>query len=51
VDDNPRTTTLPGIMSIPTLVVFDPSGSKASRHIGALPARALGQLLAQLPRR
>ena len=51
VDDNPRTTTLLGIMSIPTLVVFDPSGSEASRHVGALPARALGQLLAELPRR
>jgi thioredoxin 1 len=49
VDDNPRTTALVGIMSIPTLVVFEPSGSEARRHVGALPARALGQLLAQLP--
>jgi len=49
VDDNPRTTALVGIMSIPTLVVFEPSGSEARRHVGALPARTLGQLLAQLP--
>jgi len=50
VDDNPRTAALLGIMSVPTLMVFDPGGNEASRHVGALPARALGQLLAQLPR-
>jgi thioredoxin-like negative regulator of GroEL len=49
-DDNPRTTALLGIKSIPTRVVFAPSGSEASRHVGVLPARALGQLLAELPR-
>ena len=48
VDDNPSTTALLGIMSIPTLVVFEPSGSEARRHVGGLPARALGQLLAEL---
>jgi thioredoxin 1 len=50
VDDNPRTTGLVGIMTIPTLVVFEPSGSEATRHVDGLPARALGRLLAELPR-
>ena len=50
VDANPRTTALVGIVSVPTLVVFEPSGSEVTRHVGALPARALGQLLAELPR-
>ncbi len=49
VDDNPRTTALLGITSIPTLVVFEPSGSELRRHVGVLPPRALDQLLAELP--
>ncbi|MGH9244872.1 MAG: thioredoxin family protein [Acidimicrobiales bacterium] len=49
VDENPGTARLLGIMSIPTLVVFEPGGSEAARHVGALTPRALEQLLAQLP--
>ena len=49
VDENQRTASLLGIMSIPTLVVFDPEGNEAFRHAGVLPPRALDQLLAQLP--
>jgi hypothetical protein len=41
---------LVGIMSIPTLVVFEPSGSEAERHVGPLAPRALTHVLDQLPR-
>lgn len=49
VDDKPRSASLLGIMSIPTLVVFEPGGSEAAGHVGALTPRALDQVVAQLP--
>ncbi|MGH9290339.1 MAG: thioredoxin family protein [Acidimicrobiales bacterium] len=49
VDDNPHTASLLGVMSVPTLVVFEPSGSEAARHVGALTPRALDRVLSQLP--
>jgi thioredoxin len=46
VDDNPASTTAHGIMSIPTVVLFNPEGHEADRAVG-VPTRAeLDRLLA-----
>ena len=44
VDDNPRTSTKYGIMSIPTLLVFK-NGNLVDRIVGAMPKDALMQKL------
>lgn len=48
VDQNPKTASLVGVRSIPTLVVFGPDGSEVGRHVGILSQRALEQLTARL---
>lgn len=50
IDDNPRTSELLGIQSIPTLVVFGPDGSEVERRIGALPPPAFMQLVTDVAR-
>lgn len=48
VDENPKTASLLGIMSIPTLVVFGPDGSEVGRHVGTLSQLSLERLVDQL---
>jgi thioredoxin len=47
VDQNPKTASLLGIRSIPTVVVFGPDGSEVARS-GAMPHGQLDQLVERL---
>lgn len=47
VDENPQTAARLGIMSIPTLVIFDASGAEVDRMVGAAGARQLDSFLRQ----
>jgi len=42
VDENPKTATKYGVMSVPTLMIFK-GGEMASRHVGAMPKAKLQQ--------
>jgi thioredoxin 1 len=45
VDQNPRTAARLGIMSIPTLILFDPTGREVDRIVGAPGSRQLENFL------
>jgi len=47
IDQNPRTAARLNIMSIPTLVLFDPSGREIDRLVGAPGARRLETFISQ----
>ena len=47
VDATPQTAATLGILSIPTLVLFDPDGNEAGRLVGVPPRKELDRLLAQ----
>lgn len=47
VDENPQTAARLGIMSIPTLVIFDASGAEVDRMVGAAGAGQLNSFLRQ----
>ncbi|MFA5885118.1 MAG: thioredoxin domain-containing protein [Acidimicrobiia bacterium] len=45
VDENPEVAAMLGIMSIPTVVVFDPDGSEVERVVGMVNAAGLDRLI------
>jgi thioredoxin 1 len=45
VDDNPEVAALLCVVSIPTVIVFDPAGNEHDRLIGLVPAAALDELI------
>jgi thioredoxin 1 len=47
VDHNPQTAARLNIMSIPTIVLFDPSGSEIDRLVGAVGSRQLDAFVTQ----
>lgn len=47
VDTNPRSAAALGILSIPTVVLFDPDGNEADRIVGVPPRKELNRLLAR----
>jgi thioredoxin len=47
VDANPKSASALGILSIPTLVLFDPDGNEADRIVGVPPRKELNRLLAR----
>lgn len=47
VDANPRTAAALGILSIPTVALFDPDGNEADRIVGVPPRKELNRLLAR----
>ncbi len=47
VDANPHTASALGILSIPTVVLFDPDGNEVDRVVGMPPRKELARLLAQ----
>jgi thioredoxin len=47
VDANPRSAAALGILSIPTVVLFDPDGNEADRIVGVPPSKELNRLLAR----
>lgn len=47
VDTSPRSAAMLGILSIPTVVLFDPAGNEAERIVGVPPRKELNRLLAR----
>jgi thioredoxin 1 len=47
VDDNPRSASAVGILSIPTVVLFDPDGNEVDRLVGVPARKDLALLLAR----
>ena len=45
VDANPQTSTMLNILSIPTVVLFDPAGNEVDRVVGVPPRKELTRLL------
>ena len=45
VDENPEIAAMVGVMSIPTVVVFDPSGNEVDRVVGLASKKALDRLI------
>ena len=47
VDDNPKTASNFGVMSIPTILMLDSDGNEISRQIGAVPKEILSSFITE----